>query len=212
MDAILPLHSKNRTTREDLGTYRGSGSGKSTILNGLREYFGERAAVLSLDNYYRPKSELPVDENGETNFDLPEVINDADLVRDIDHLRAGRPIELDTYTYNRDVMQSEKSPSPLRNGWWSKGCLPWRTQRWKSASICSASSTPQLRFGCRANRTGWFERGYTEDEVRYQWRNHVRPADIAHIEPWKDKAHVVVDNTEHWQAGLELLIAKMEEA
>ena len=74
----------------------GSGSGKSTILNGLREHFGKRAAVLSLDNYYRPKSELPVDENGETNFDLPEVINDADLVRDIDILRAGRPIQLDT--------------------------------------------------------------------------------------------------------------------
>ena len=53
---------------------------------------------------------------------------------------------------------------------------------------------------------------HTEDEVRYQWRNHVRPADIAHIEPWKDKADVVVDNTEHWQAGLESLIAKMEEA
>ena len=47
--------------------------------------------------------------------------------------------------------------------------------------------------------------------MRYQWNNHVRPADIAHIEPWKDKADVVVDNTEHWQAGLEALIAKMEE-
>ena len=40
----------------------GSGSGKSTVLDGLRNHFGERAAVLSLDNYYRPKSELPVDE------------------------------------------------------------------------------------------------------------------------------------------------------
>ena len=79
--------------------------------------------------------------------------------------------------------------------------------------ICSASSTPQLRFGCSGGieRDG-SERGYTEDEVRYQWRNHVRPADIAHIEPWKDKADVVVDNTEHWQTGLESLIAKMEEA
>ena len=42
------------------------------------------ALPLSLDEYYRPKSDLPVDEN-EANFDLPEVINDADLVRDIDH-------------------------------------------------------------------------------------------------------------------------------
>ena len=99
---------KSKQRVKILALIGGSGSGKSTILNGLRKHFGERAAVLSLDNYYRPKSELPVDENGETNFDLPEVINDADLVRDIDALRAGRPIALDTYTYNRDVMQSEK--------------------------------------------------------------------------------------------------------
>ncbi|MDA0303578.1 MAG: uridine kinase, partial [Bacteroidetes bacterium] len=53
----------------------GSGSGKSTVLSALRNHFGARAAVLSLDDYYRPKTELPMDENGETNFDLPEVIN-----------------------------------------------------------------------------------------------------------------------------------------
>ena len=46
------------------------------MLDGLREHFEGRAAVLSLDNYYRPKSELPVDENGQTNFDLPVVIDD----------------------------------------------------------------------------------------------------------------------------------------
>ena len=79
----------------------GSGSGKSTVLDGLRNHFGERAAVLSLDNYYRPKSELPVDENGETNFDMPVVIDDETMVSDIDVLRAGKSIHLSTYTYNR---------------------------------------------------------------------------------------------------------------
>ena len=69
----------------------------------------------------------------------------------------------------------------------------------------------EVRLQRRIERDG-SERGYTEDEVRYQWHNHVRPADITHIEPWKDKADVVVDNTEHWQSGLEALIAKMEEA
>ena len=191
----------------------GSGSGKSTILNGLREHFGERAAVLSLDNYYRPKSELPVDENGETNFDLPEVINDTDLVRDIDHLRSGRPIELDTYTYNRDVMQSEKITIAPAEWLVVEGLFamayPAMEERIDLLGFIDAPA--QVRLRRRIERDG-SERGYTEDEVCYQWHNHVLPADIAHIEPWKDKADVVVDNTEHWQAGLESLIAKMEEA
>ena len=45
----------------------GSGSGKSTVLNGLLDHFSGRASILSLDDYYRPREELPTDENGETN-------------------------------------------------------------------------------------------------------------------------------------------------
>lgn len=191
----------------------GSGSGKSTILNGLREHFGARAAVLSLDNYYRPKEDLPVDENGETNFDLPEVINDKDLVRDIDQLRAGKPIQLDTYTYNRDVMQSEKITIAPAEWLVVEGLFamayPAMEERIDLLGFIDAPAETRLQR--RIQRDG-AERGYTEDEVRYQWQNHVRPADIAHIEPWKDRADVVVDNTHHWQEGLQSLIAKMEEA
>ena len=49
----------------------GSGSGKSTVLRALADHLGARASMLSLDDYYRPKEELPVDDNGETNFDVP---------------------------------------------------------------------------------------------------------------------------------------------
>ena len=168
--------------------------------------------MLSLDNYYRPKSELPVDEYGETNFDLPQVINDVHLVRDIDTLRAGHPIALDTYTYNRDVMQSEKiiiGPAEwlVVEGLFAMA-YPAMEERIDLLGYIDAPA--EVRLQRRIERDG-VERGYTEDEVRYQWHNHVRPADIAHIEPWKDKANVVVDNTDHWQAGLEALIAKMED-
>ena len=47
----------------------GSGSGKSTVLNGLREQFSGEVTILSLDDYYRPKSELPKDAQGEGRSD-----------------------------------------------------------------------------------------------------------------------------------------------
>ena len=84
----------------------GSGSGKSSVLNGLREQFSGEVTILSLDDYYRPKSELPKDSQGETNFDVPEVINYEDLVRDMRSLMAGNVVELDTYTYNKSAMIS----------------------------------------------------------------------------------------------------------
>ncbi|MBL6866014.1 MAG: uridine kinase [Flavobacteriales bacterium] len=191
----------------------GSGSGKSTVLDGLRNHFGERAAVLSLDNYYRPKSELPVDENGETNFDMPVVIDDETRVSDIDVLRAGKSIHLSTYTYNRDVMKSETVTIDPAEWLIVEGLFamayPAMEERVDLVGYIDAS--PETRLARRIARDG-SERGYTEDEVRYQWKNHVRPADIQFIEPWKTKADVVVDNEKDWKPGLNELIDKMEKA
>ena len=191
----------------------GSGSGKSTVLDGLRNHFGERAAVLSLDNYYRPKSELPVDENGETNFDMPVVIDDETMVSDIDVLRAGKSIHLSTYTYNRDGMKSETVTIDPAEWLIVEGLFamayPAMEERVDLVGYIDAS--PETRLARRIGRDG-SERGYTEDEVRYQWKNHVRPADIQFIEPWKTKADVVVDNEKDWKSGLNELIDKMEKA
>ena len=66
----------------------GSGAGKSTVLRGLCAHFGPRVSVLHCDDYYLPKSQLPVDDQGMTNFDLPEVIDHGKLIADIDRLRA----------------------------------------------------------------------------------------------------------------------------
>ena len=189
----------------------GSGSGKSTILNGLRGHFQDRASVLSLDDYYRPKAELPMDENGETNFDLPSVIDDVALVRDIDCLKRGESISLETYTYNRDVMKSEKIVIEQAEWLVVEGLFvmayPAMTERVDLVGFIDAPV--EVRLNRRIQRDGT-ERGYSEAEVRYQWNNHVRPADIEFIEPWRDRADAVVDNQHDWEQGLKDLIAKME--
>ena len=85
----------------------GSGSGKSTVLRALADHLGARASMLSLDDYYRPKEELPVDGNGETNFDVPEAIDHVALHRDILKLGRGEQVSFQSYTYNKDLMTSE---------------------------------------------------------------------------------------------------------
>lgn len=189
----------------------GSGSGKSTVLQGLRGHFDERVAVLSLDNYYRPKAELPVDRNGATNFDLPEVIDHVALVRDIDRLKAGEPISLETYTYNRDVMTSELITIAPADWLVVEGLfvMAYPEMEARVDLVAYIDAPEEVRLERRIRRDGT-ERGYSEDEVRYQWREHVRPADLAHIEPWRGKADVIVDNHHHWQDGLQALITRME--
>jgi uridine kinase len=167
--------------------------------------------VLSLDDYYRPKSELPIDENGETNFDLPEVINDVALVRDIDILRGGESISLSTYTYNKEVMESRFITIQPSEWLVVEGLFvmayPEMVRRVDLLGFIDAPE--EIRLQRRIQRDGT-ERGYTEEEVRYQWKQHVRPADVRFIEPWKEKADIIIDNQNHWDIGTQHLIDSME--
>ena len=189
----------------------GSGSGKSTILNGIREHFGDDITILSLDDYYHPVTEIPVDDKGETNFDLPEAIIYDNLIRDIYTLQKGETVEIDTYTFNRDMMKSEcviKTPSL-----WLivEGLFALHDMRVREMIdikvFISASVETRLK---RRKYRDLTIRGYNNREVQYQWDNHVRPSDIEFIQPWKEKCDVVIDNENNWQEGVANLIRKMD--
>ena len=189
----------------------GSGSGKSTILNGIRDHFGDDITILSLDDYYHPVTEIPVDDKGETNFDLPEAIIYDNLIRDIYALQKGETVEIDTYTFNRDMMKSEcviKTPSL-----WLivEGLFALHDMRVREMIdikvFISASVETRLK---RRKYRDLTIRGYNNREVHYQWDNHVRPSDIEFIQPWKEKCDVVIDNEDNWQEGVANLIRKMD--
>ena len=188
----------------------GSGAGKSTVLNGLKAHFGDRLSMLSLDDYYRPKEVLPIDENGETNFDVPEAIDHVSLHADILKLTQGERVSFETYTYNKSLMQSELAVIEPREWLVVEGlfvlCYP------EVAALANEGLHRRFARGALARRKhrDMTVRGYTPDEVDYQWKHHVRPADLAHIEPCREGCDVVIDNDEDWRGGLAQLIEQME--
>ena len=189
----------------------GSGSGKSTVLNGLREHFGGEVTILSLDDYYRPKNELSKDDQGETNFDLPEVINYDDLIRDIRLLLDGEVVELDTYTYNRSAMKSERIKIKPATWLIVEGLFALYNEDVRNLTDITAfiDASVETRLERRKHRDLTI-RGYAPEEIQYQWDNHVRPSDIKFIEPWKSKCDVVIDNENSWEMGLSKLVEMME--
>ena len=59
-----------------IGIAGGSASGKTSFLRDLKlEIPSESLAIISQDNYYFPKEQQFIDENGEINFDLPTSID-----------------------------------------------------------------------------------------------------------------------------------------
>ena len=49
------------------------------------------------------------------------------------------------------------------------------------------------------------ERGYPEHEVRYQWNNHVRPAEKEFLEPYISKCDFIIDSTKSFDDELRSL-------
>ena len=83
-----------------IGIAGGTGSGKSTFTNRLRDAFGDDVTVIYHDNYYRAHDELPFEERKKLNYDHPDAFETELLMRHLELLKEGRAIECPTYDYS----------------------------------------------------------------------------------------------------------------
>lgn len=82
-----------------IGVAGGTGSGKSTFTNRLKEELGEHIAVLYHDNYYKRQDNKPFEQRKLTNYDHPDALETELLVQHIKELKAGKAIDCPVYNY-----------------------------------------------------------------------------------------------------------------
>ena len=99
-----------------IGIAGGTGSGKSTFTNRLRDAFGDDVTVIYHDNYYRAHDELPFEERKKLNYDHPDAFETELLMRHLEQLKEGRAIDCPTYDYslhNRALGTVRIEPRPV---------------------------------------------------------------------------------------------------
>ena len=82
-----------------IGIAGGTGSGKSTFTNRLKEAFGDRVSVVYYDNYYRRRDDLPFEERKKINYDHPDAFETQMLIDHIHKLKNGQAVECPVYDY-----------------------------------------------------------------------------------------------------------------
>ena len=71
-----------------IGIAGGTGCGKTTVVRRIVDALPEGSvAVLSQDSYYRDRSDIPLEERKELNFDHPDAIEFELLASDIRSLK-----------------------------------------------------------------------------------------------------------------------------
>jgi len=192
-----------------VGITGGSASGKTSFLNDLLNAFTEdEICLISQDNYYKARHEIPLDENGVHNFDLPETIDHHRYARHIEQLRAGQVVEQLEYTFNNPdvvpkVLTFRPAPIIVVEGIFVFHFREIADQLDLKVFIAAKNKVKLERRIKRDNE----ERGYDLDDVLYRWKHHVRPTYQQYIKPYKAEADLVIPNNQHYRRGLDVVVS-----
>lgn len=90
-----------------IGIAGGTGSGKSTFTNTLKDAFGDKITVIYHDNYYRRRDDIPFEERQKINYDHPDALETSLLVEHLKELQAGHEVECPVYDFSQHNRSDE---------------------------------------------------------------------------------------------------------
>jgi uridine kinase len=84
-----------------IGIAGGTGSGKTTVADKIKEEFGEAVTILCHDFYYKKHDNLSYEERAKINYDHPNSIDTDMLISDIISLQNNKAIERPVYSFSK---------------------------------------------------------------------------------------------------------------
>lgn len=82
-----------------IGIAGGMGSGKSTMINKIKDQFNDAVTILSHDFYYKAHDELTYEERTQLNYDHPNAFDTDLMIEHINRLKNGECIERPVYDF-----------------------------------------------------------------------------------------------------------------
>lgn len=81
-----------------IGIAGGTGSGKTTLTEHLKQHFGDDISVVHYDSYYKHQ-DLPFEERCKQNYDHPDAFETDLMVKQLKELKSGKAIHCPVYSY-----------------------------------------------------------------------------------------------------------------
>jgi uridine kinase len=194
-----------------IGICGGSGSGKTTIVEKIRELVGD-FAVVPQDNYYRSAEHVSNVNITGFNFDHPSAFDTELLIEHLSALRSGTPIDMPKYDFVHHRRSEETTRVEPGKLILFEGILIYFDERLRDlVDLKLFVDTPDdIRFIRRLSRDVK-ERGRTVDSVVTQYLEVVRPGHYQFVEPTKAYADLIVPEGGSNEKALEVLGSFMRE-
>jgi uridine kinase len=202
----------NRETPLVIGIAGGSGSGKTTVVNGiLQRVGGDRIAYLPHDAYYRDLAELRRQHGTAINFDHPDALETGLLIEHVRRLKAWRPIDMPVYDFTTDTRTDRTIRVEPQRVIIVEGILIFGEPDLRKLFDVKifVDTDADIRFIRRLQRD-LTERGRTTESVIRQYLATVRPSHLEFVEPSKRYADVIIPEGGLNAVAMEMVIARIE--
>ena len=193
-----------------IGIAGGTGSGKSTFTNRIKEEFGDRVCVVYYDNYYKAHDDMSFEERKLINYDHPDSFETDLLVEHLHKLKEGIPIRCPVYDYtihNRTDKTIEIKPADVII---IEGILVLYDRRLAEMMdikiyVDADADERILRRVIRDVK----ERGRDVEGIARQYLTTVKPMHYAFVEPTKYTADLVI-NSAYNNVAFDVIRVKIE--
>ncbi len=194
-----------------IGIAGGSGSGKSTFTNKLKDLYGDRITVLYHDNYYRRNDHLTLDERRKINYDDPEALETDLLVEHLRRLKEGEPIQCPTYDYSMHNRREEVLDIKPNRIVVVEGILALQNPELRNLFDIKiyVEADADERILRRVSRDVK-ERGRDLDGIIDQYLTTVKPMHYIYVEPTRALADIVINSGRN-EVAFDLVKTKIDQ-
>jgi uridine kinase len=190
-----------------IGIAGGTGSGKTTVARSIMRRLGsDKVTFISQDSYYKNHPELTLEERAKINYDHPLAFDNELLIRHLNQLRKGRPIDSPQYDFTVHARSPQTRRLYPRNIVIIEGLHVLSVEELRNMLDIKVfvDTDPDVRILRRIVRDIQ-DRGRTIQSIRDQYLSTVKPMHEAFIEPSKKYADLIIPEGGHNKVGIELL-------
>ena len=176
-----------------IGIAGGTGSGKTTLVDRLKEQFGQDISVLAHDSYYAEHHDLTLAERRALNYDHPAAFDTDRMIQDLEDLKAGKTVQVPVYDYTvHDRLEETREISPNKVIL-VEGILIFDNKALRDLLDIKlfVDTDADVRILRRIHRDVT-ERSRTLDTVMEQYLKTVKPMHEQFVEPSKRYADIII--------------------
>ena len=189
-----------------VGIAGGSASGKTTIVNNIKELFQNDIELISHDNYYLSNDDKTMEVRVKLNYDHPSSFDTDKMIEDVKKLKEGEIIYRPVYDYTQHTRAKEVVEVHPKKVIILEGILILEDPRLRDLMDIKVfvDTDADERLMRRILRDTQ-ERGRTVESVLNQYVTTVKPMHEQFVEPSKKYADIIIPRGGENKIGIHIL-------